>query len=211
MKTRAKWVGLVALFLIGCAESEQSGDVIPVAPGQDDAMREADENPLPSFDAIAKDSRLIGGATDNTVTGQREFGGELRMTIPDNWEEVERTPIQRTVLLALFRIPGTTIEISVSSAGGGIDSNFERWRGQFLNGDQKETAIDFSDSVARLLSLTGGFRPGFGREDKESWMMLGAALPKQPNDYYIKLTGQQDEVLEVKDRFEEVIGSASFF
>ncbi len=209
----ARWICvLLPLVAVGCSDVDDEGSVIPVAPGHNEALREADKDPLPSFDPMPKDSNLISGeSTAPLEAGVREFGDELRIAIPGNWEEVERTPIQRSVLLAKFRIPDTTVEITISTARGGIDLNFDRWRGQFMDGTEDEDNISFSDSNARLITLTGGFRPGFGRKDESGWMMLGAGLPRRPEDYYIKLTGLQEDVLNVKDEFRKTIKSASFF
>lgn len=199
-------VALAAITLVGCGDADDGGEVIPVSPGHYDDIQAAEDNALPSFSHTTK----IEGLSDESNSA-REFGGRLRIQLPSDWVEVERTPIQRTVLLAKYEITGTKIEVRVSNTGGGIDGNFDRWKGQFTGGSSSEESVGYSDRDARVLMVTGDFHPGFGRPDEPDSMLLGAALSSSPDDYYIKLTGPRAEVAKVVDQFKATIKTASFF
>jgi len=191
------------LSIAGCSDSDDLGQEIPVSPGHYDGL---ETNTLPSLNP----SEGMEGLVSESAAA-REFGGQLRIQIPSDWIEVERTPIQRTVLLAKFTIPDTRIEIRISNTGGGIDGNFARWRGQFAGGESHEESVPYADRDARLLILTGDFDPGFGNPVEPDAMLLGAALSTSPDAYYIKLTGPRDEVVKVVDQFKAAIRTASFF
>lgn len=197
---------LLALATAGCSDSDNLGAEIPVAPGHYDDVQAVQQNALPSFGQSEQTEGL-----PEEADGFREFGGRLRIQIPGDWTETERTPIQRTVLLAKFEITGTKIEVRISNTGGGIDGNFERWKGQFPGGQSSEEKVPFADQDARVLTVSGDFQPGFGRSEEPNSMLLGAALPSSPDDFYIKLTGPRDEVVKVIDQFKATVRTASFF
>ena len=120
--------------------------------------------------------------------------------------------MQRSVLLAKYTVPGRhpDIEVTISSAAGGLSANLDRWRGQFSGADASERKVEFADATAVILRLRGDYHPGFGRPDRQDWIMLGAALPAPDHDFYIKLTGPADAVRQVEDEFRGVVSSARF-
>ncbi len=194
------------LGIAGCADSDELGQAIPVSPGRYDGVEANGGNTLPSLNPSTGMKGFV-----NESAAAREFGGQLRIQIPTDWVEVERTPIQRSVLLAKFKIPNTKIEIRISNTGGGVDGNFSRWRGQFTGGVSNEESVPYADRDARLLILNGDFNPGFGNPVEPDAMLLGVALSTSPDDYYIKLTGPRDEVVKVVDEFKATVRTASFF
>lgn len=183
----------------GCVE-EPVGEEIPT--------RASELGAAPS-EALPSSKSDLEVAKDQQPAATREFGGKLRLTIPNSWTAVEMTAMQRSVLLEKYTMDGE-IEITISSARGGINANFSRWEGQFAAREKDEDSVDFGSATARLLTLTGDFSPGFGRLDRMGWSMLGAAFPAAPEDFYVKLTGPADRVQEVESEFRKVIRTAEF-
>lgn len=189
----------ISLCLPGCAD-EPEGEEIPT---------QTAELGTQSTDALNAETSSGGlDLPDSSKDGTREFE-KLRLTIPASWKEAEMTAMQRSVLMAKYTMDGD-VEITVSSANGGIDANFSRWNGQFSGDDKDEDSIDFGSATARLLIRTGDFSPGFGRPDRQNWTLLGAAFPDAPTDFYVKLTGPADRVKEIETEFRNVIKTAEF-
>ena len=188
------------LCVLGGCDAPPQGEEIPTRPAE-----------LGTQSTDALDSEIMTGGLDLPElkdTATREFE-KLRLTIPESWTEAEMTAMQRSVLMAKYTMDGD-VEITVSSAKGGIDANFARWDGQFSNSEKDEDNVDFGSSTSRLLIVTGNFSPGFGRPDRTNWSLLGAAFPAKPFDYYVKLTGPADRVKEVEAEFRSVIRTAEF-
>ncbi len=190
----------LVVCVAGCAP-EPLGEDIPNQPAD---MIDSSDGLLPS-ESKTGGLELAEPREDST----REFGGKLRLTIPGSWTESEMTAMQRSVLLAKYTMDGD-VEITVSSARGGIDANFRRWDGQFVKKEKDEDNIDFGSATARVLTLSGDFSPGFGRPDRTNWSMLGAAFPAVPDDFYVKLTGPADRVKAVESEFRELVKTAEF-
>lgn len=187
---------LVMACVAGCEQGAESEPEVPVAPADSSAKAAASD---------PKSGSAAGGAT----AAPRKFG-EFQLRVPEDWVEAELTGMQRSVLLAKFKVPSADpdIEATISEAGGGIDANFQRWRGQFSGGDASEDTVDFLNGTARMLQLTGNFRPGFGKPDRTDWMMIGVAMPGRENELYIKLTGPMAKVLDIEEQLRAMVQSA---
>lgn len=105
--------GLMTAILAGC------GDGGPVV-----------DPPVP----VAKSAQATGQGGDvsgevSTEPQERRFGG-IRLTVPAGWEEV---PLKSDMLLAEYKLEGDAGpgRLTLSTAGGGVEANISRWRGQF--------------------------------------------------------------------------------
>lgn len=189
---------LLAVGLVGCDDVPESV-VVPVQ------HLDAESNVTP------KDEPDDANLDDGAAGGIDQFD-ELSLRFPAGWKAGKMSPMRKSVLLGLYEVPGVhkDIELTISRARGGIDANFDRWKGQFTGGaTPEEQTIDGVGVAARVLQLNGNFAPGMGRPPRESWMMLGAAIPGPTDDFYIKLTGPVDSVTKVRKDFEEILSSAS--
>jgi hypothetical protein len=207
-------VAALFVFFAGCQDAIEDGQEIPVEVARGDRgadwmpeKRDTKKDPLPSNSDTA--GFVVPESEEDEV---RLFDGELSLKIPAIWIEAELTAMQRSVLLAKFQVPelDPRIEVTISSAGGGIDANFRRWHGQFAGGTKDEETIDFGQSTARVLSLTGDFTPGFGKPNGSDFALMGAAFPASNRDFYLKLTGPADKVKEMENEFRDLVRSATF-
>jgi hypothetical protein len=176
----------------------------------------------PAKDGIPAHATPINGgaaATPKVVkTGpfDKSFEG-IHFSIPDGWDEVENpTP---DFIDARFQIPTShgPVKLTFSSNPGGVDVNIKRWIGQFqLPPDKQPTVGDLKvDGVsARWVDLrgefTGGGMGGVPVSSGPVERMLGVAIPLGARDFYLKLTGTDAAVSEVRDAFREFVRSARF-
>ncbi|QDT97901.1 hypothetical protein [Gimesia aquarii] len=190
----------VILFFYGChSDSSESNSDLPVPEAEPLHL----EQPKPS---MAK----------TQVAGKKEYDG-IQFHIPEGWEEVPLSPAQQGLISASFRIPkaGDKVKLTLSSVGGGIDANLQRWRGQFQlppgeTPTQETIRVDNTDVI--WLDLRGTYDSGIGVESSsESGMrMIGVAIPRSPRDFYLKLTGPRDQLMKVEKEFRDFVKSARF-
>lgn len=160
-------------------------------------------------------------AEDNVVIDLAE--GALKMTVPASWKVMQ--PRSR-IIEHEFQAPkeGDVVSrITVMAAGGSIDSNVERWFGQFSQpdgkatkdvakvekkkvGDYEVTIVDISGTMSE--SMGGGpFAPG-KTVKREGYRMLGAIIDtKDKGLQFIKLTGAEELVEQQKKDFNDFVES----
>jgi hypothetical protein len=194
--------------------------------GEDESAARHD----PPVQAVTADSATKKGAPDSSTpmkgggsgtakvlkTGpfDKDFNG-IHFSIPAGWEEVENpTP---DFVDARFQIPTPhgPVKLTFSSNAGGIDVNIKRWIGQFqLSGDKSPTVGDLKvDGVtANWVDLRGEFTGGgMGAVPVSSGpveRMLGVAIPLGARDFYLKLTGTDAAVTDIRDAFREFVRGA---
>ena len=103
--------------------------------------------------------------------------------------------------------------MTLSSAGGGVEANLERWQGQFQPGPNdaspERTTVTVDGVEATIIELHGTFTDGFrGGEPQASWAMLGAIIPTGPANFFLKLTGPQATISDHRDEFRAMVTSA---
>lgn len=148
---------------------------------------------------------------DATGAREKRFEG-LTLTIPADW--TEQAPASEFIQAEYTLTgPGGPARLTMSSAGGGLEANLERWRGQFTRGPndpppQQET-IPVGGADAVLIELVGTFRDGLGGGgEKPNWCMLGAIIPTGPANFFIKLTGPRETVVEHRNAIRQLVTSA---
>ncbi len=149
-------------------------------------------------------------------SGFKEYD-RIRFKIPEGWQEVPLSSAQQGMITASFKIPqaGDAVKLTLSSVGGGIDANLQRWRGQFQlpSGEtpiQETIRVDNVDAI--WLDLRGTFASGTAANSsaQSGMRMIGVAIPRVPRDFYLKLTGPRDQLVKVKEEFRNFVKSARF-
>ena len=195
MKSQFVWL-LCGLALLGC-----SGEPKPAA-----------EIPVP----VAK-AETPEPVTETTADGEKSEPyeasvGGFNFRVPADWKE---QPPKSQFVLGEFSIPGEggPARLTISSAGGGIEANIERWRGQFTReaGDPepRETEILFGLQKGTLVELAGTYTDMFsGGKPNQVWRMLGVAVPMGPTNVFVKMTGPAATVVQRRDEFVKFVESA---
>jgi hypothetical protein len=175
---------------------------------------EAPATPVPVAPAIESSGTTSTAGEAGTVLAEakeRVFEG-ITVTVPAGWEE--RTPASEFIQ-AEYRLtgPGGPARLTMSSAGGGMDANIDRWRGQFTRGPDdpapQEETITIGGEPARLIELHGTFRDGFGGgAPQPKSTMLGAVIPTGPANFFVKLTGPRETVAEHREAFRTLVTTA---
>ena len=193
LKRHAAWL-VCGLFLLGCGEGPKPAGDIPVAKAP--ALEVSKDSKPRSADSKPRDVTIAG----------------VKYSVPADWEE---QPRKSDFVLGEFSIPGEggAARLTLSSAGGGIEANVERWRGQFNRGpndpDAKESEITFDGKPGTLVELAGTYSDMFGGgAPSKGWRMLGVAVPLGATNYFVKLTGPTTTVTPRRDEFLKFIESA---
>lgn len=184
----------------GCGSeqlAEEEDPPVPMAPARVDSTFDTTKTVPPS-----------GGAT--------EIDG-IQFQVPSGWEQVALSPAQQGMISASFRIPdaGKDVKLTLSSVGGGIQANLQRWKGQFQlkpgeSPVEKTIRVDGVDAV--WLDLRGTFDSGptIDSQVDSGMRMIGVAIPRSPRDFYLKLTGPREQILNIETEFQDFVKSARF-
>ena len=169
--------------------------------------------------AHAPSAREAAGDQKTLRTGpfEKSFEG-IRFSVPAGWREVELSPAQQGFIDARFQIPTPHGEVTLtcSSNSGGIPTNIQRWVGQFhapagaagAAGKRPVIELDIAGKKASWVDLKGEFEAGpmAGAGSPASGpieRMLGVAIPLGPRDFYLKLTGSDAAISDVRDAFRQ--------
>jgi hypothetical protein len=140
----------------------------------------------------------------------------IQFTAPAGWKQVDIPPEKRNFIDGQLSIPvdGETLTLTLSSIGGGIDANVERWKTQFEPGpDAKPVVepIDVGNRKGTWVDLQGTFQGSMGAGGPQSgWRMLGVCIPDEPRDFYLKLTGPAATVEKVRQPLRDFVATARF-
>jgi hypothetical protein len=171
----------------------------------------AAEAPVPVAPSISA-ATASGGSQVLAEPTEKQFPG-IRLTIPAGWEE---RPLTSEFIQAEYSVAGDdgAARVTLSSAGGGVDANLERWQSQFQRGPddpepvRTDLRVDGVDAV--ILELHGTFRDGFGGGGpRQNWTMLGAVIPTGPANFFLKMTGPKTTVAAAREQFIKLVESAS--
>jgi hypothetical protein len=188
-------ITVVCLCAVGCGESYR--------PEQRDA-------PASSTPSVSEDGSRSAATADAATGGVLEIDG-LRLTAPDAWVRQEPRSEFVTAEFSLPRAEGdeTDGRLTVSKAGGGVDANLERWRGQFEGNLTRDVAEDLQvagltvkllDCAGTFNDQPGPFAPGVQRE---GYRMIGAVIPTEGQLTFVKAYGPEKTM----EKYEQSIRS----
>lgn len=188
--------GLLGLaILMGCSQPSRTIDA-PVKPAK----------------ALVSEGIRPSGSTSEKSETKESLVGGFTFIVPGDWEE---QPLKSEFTLAEYSLPGTagSGRLTISSAGGSISENIERWKAQFNRGsddeEARESPIKFDGRLGTLVELHGTFTDMFSaREAKKNSRMLGAAIRLDETNFFIKLTGPAATITERRDEFIKFVETA---
>jgi hypothetical protein len=143
------------------------------------------------------------------------LGDRLAMSAPDSW--IAKPP-GNPMILQEFAVPAAKGDprdgrVTVSSAGGTVAANIDRWAGQFGQPDGAKTAdkmkvqkktvagqeVDLVDISGTYQESAGMMQPPVPRPD---YRMLAAILPGDGPSFFIKFYGPKKTVGEHEKEFQ---------
>jgi hypothetical protein len=157
-----------------------------------------------------------GGGAEATMENNGKLDLEtLHWTVPKTW--TRRSP-RSGFILAEYGLPKAEGDkddgrLTVSSAGGSIDDNVTRWRGQFGEKPDKEAkeAVDAGGVKVTLVDFSGTFHDSRGpmapTVERPDYRMLGAIFEMGGQLYFIKAYGPSKTVAARADEIRSFIRS----
>jgi hypothetical protein len=205
--TTGRW-GLAAtlLFACGCDSGDASHGVAPPVPA---VAPPSNRETAASAHPVAADPKAL-----RTGPFEKSLDG-IRLSVPTGWKEVELSPAQQGFIDARFQIstPHGDVTLTCSSNAGGIETNVRRWVGQFHAPAGKQPVIsdlDVAGKKATWVDLQGEFDAGPMNAPAPKAgsappidRMLGVAIPLAARDFYLKLTGSDAAVSDVREAFRQ--------
>ena len=188
---------VVGLVVLGCTEQPKPAPEVPVP--------------------VAKgfDVEIVPGASPSLSAKTEPYEatvGGFKFTVPADWQE---QPPKSQFVLGEFSLTGEggPARLTLSSAGGGLEANIERWQGQFSRGpndpEPRQSEITFDGQKGTLVELSGTYTDMLSAGNPgKNWRMLGVAIPLGPTNFFVKLTGPQATVTAQKDAFVKFVESA---
>lgn len=207
---RQGWLvsGCAALLVLGCE---------PSSPPQ------ASREPARSSPRVAIPNRLPAGHPpigEDEAPVPQDLGHTVRLdsitlTAPDAWT---RKPVRSSFIQAEFALPradGDSADgrLTVSTAGGSVEANIERWKGQFSGGPEaaKPESLDVAGLQVTLVDLSGDFndQPGpFAPAVKRSgYRMIAAIIPIDGQLHFVKAVGPQKTMAARADEIKAFVRS----
>ena len=203
---RAAVLAIILVLVHGCGSEDPSRTT---APPIEAVSRPS--NPPSGGPHASNDEKIL-----HTGPFEKSFDG-IRFSVPAGWKEVELSPAQQGFIDARFQIPTPhgDVTLTCSSNAGGIDTNIQRWIGQFHSREGKPPSIESLDVRGRKatwVDLRGEFDAGpmgaMNRSTTPIERMLGVAIPLGARDFYLKLTGSDAAVSDIRAAFREFIREA---
>jgi hypothetical protein len=158
----------------------------------------------------------VASANAAATSQQLKFDG-IEFTAPADWNQVSIPPEKKGFIDAQLMIPagGDELALTLSSIGGGIDANVERWKTQFeMDGGSKPIIepIDIGGRKGTWVDLAGTFQSSIGGKPgpHPNSRMLGVGIPAEPRDFYLKVTGPAEAVEKVREPLREFVATARF-
>jgi hypothetical protein len=161
----------------------------------------------------------VGNAPDDNHglgAGHDDHGALAATTItwkvPSRWKEMPNTSSMR---IATYRVPraagdNADADVSVMQAGGSVDSNVERWVGQFgpeAKAKSKTSKKKIGNFDVTVVEAEGTYGGGMGGKAEENAGLLGAIVETPDMPHFFKITGPKKTVQSARAELDELLAS----
>jgi hypothetical protein len=150
----------------------------------------------------------------------------LAWTAPDTWQSGSERPMRAaTYMISPVEGDPEAGEVAVfyfgASQGGDVQSNVDRWIGQFEQPDgsdsksvAKSGSLEVNGLKVTTVEVSGTYTAGMGpmsgvKSNKENFRMLGAIVEGPEGAVFFKFTGPQKTVESARSDFDKLIKSVS--
>jgi hypothetical protein len=181
-------ISLACLVFYGCGKAYR-----PPERGDSEAEAQKDASAAGKTAAAASDGPDAAATAENVEVR----AGVIRLTAPASW--VRGAP-RSGFVAAEFQLPRAEGDerdgrLTVSVAGGSVQANVDRWRGQFGGSPEKEAQTEESIAgvTVTVVDYTGSFNDQMGPMapgvQREGYRMMGAVVPVGGQLHFIKAYG----------------------
>lgn len=139
---------------------------------------------------------------------------DLEIEAPKGWRVVQPTSRMIQAEFALPKADGDDQDgrLTIMMAGGTIDANVQRWRGQFEDLDAKPVEeIDVSGTKVTLVDFSGTYNEMRGMmgpvTKRPGYRMLAAIIPKPGGLLFVKGYGPKNTMAKNADAFRAFVES----
>lgn len=211
----------LALFLTACDESVrvQRRQIVEQDSGKPAAAEKASDaaeaaHGMKSPHGTMSPHGAMAAASEPSDEGPEVSLDSCRLTGPKSW--VRKQPAVRGFVLAEFALPKAEGDdadgrLTVSTAGGSIESNIDRWRSQFGDKPEKENKdkLDVGGTAVTIVDFTGTYRDQRGMmgptTDRPNYRMLGAIFVAGGQTHFVKAYGPAKTMAAHADEFRDFL------
>jgi hypothetical protein len=152
-------------------------------------------------DVSTRETNSPKGELRNLSPDQVELDS-IRLTAPAQWRKTEPGT---TFVAAEFVLPRAEADnedgrLTISTAGGSLETNIDRWKGQFDPQPQQASleVVDVADVKITIVDLSGDFNDQRGpfapAVKRPNYRMIAAVIPLEGQFSFIKATGPQKTI-----------------
>ena len=161
-----------------------------------------------------------GGAESAAGQSFDDSGGPVKLaaivlTSPAGWQ---RKPPSSSFVAAEFALAhaegdDSDARLTVSTAGGSVEANVDRWKAQFdpLTEEKPVETVDVAGMSVTIVDLSGDFNDARGPfappVQRSGYRMIAAIVPVEGQLYFVKASGPQKTMAEHADAIHEFIRS----
>lgn len=162
------------------------------------------------LDGVPSDGNLYVRALEDVeamarMRGEQPEMPEIKFTLPEGWKETP--PGQFQISRFVVGDGKEPVEISISSAGGDMSANINRWRAQVGLEPIDAPAIATALFATEVFDLKAQQIEIIGPPGEKQQAILGVIAPSGRTNWFIKLKGPVKPALEQKKKFEEFVKS----
>lgn len=196
---KVTWLAL-GLCVAACTSSPEGGG--------------APQTSKPAPTSAASGTATSGAASPKPApTG----AGEIGWDVPKAWSVAENPSSMRIATYKIPKIEGDSedAELAVSRAGGSLDANLDRWKGQFdpaKPDSTKRFERDIAGLKVTIFEIAGTYK-GMGAMGggpggpKTDYAMLAAIVEGAGTPWFFKMTGPEKTVKAARPDFESLVNS----
>ena len=217
--------GLISLCVVlwaGCGDSPQPvRREIAAAPADADPHGSMPSNPHGSMPSSPHGSMPIsphgtmGGAAQAQLDSPIVRLGAMALTAPESWQRLRP---ESGFTLAEFKLPRAEGDdadgrLTITSVGGSVEANLERWRGQFGGKPDQESReqIEIAGIQFATISLLGTFNAQHGGTGQTgqvpSYQMLAAIFDIQGHQHIVKCYGPKQTMAKHAEAYDAFLKS----
>lgn len=226
---RHAWT-LALAAVVGCEAEAPSTPMAAKPSASEPASAASAETPAtekPANEKPAADSPTANPAGDTKVDGEKagdeKAGGEklaidnVSFTVPEGWVAKPIPPggfIDAEFVLPKADGDDADGRLTLSRAGGAIEANIDRWRGQFGGKPEKDEVktLDVAGLKVTWVDLSGEFNDSRGpmapAKIKAGYRMLAAIIPAGDFSVFVKATGPQKTLEAQAEKLKTFVQSA---
>ena len=162
---------------------------------------------------------MAGGGADKVIENDGKLDIDtVHFTVPKAWIRKAPKPSSMVPILAEYGIPKAEGDkadgrLTVTRAGGSLESNIDRWKGQFGTDKANQETIDAGGIKITLVDLAGTFNDSMGpfapAVERPDYRMQGAVfqLPDDTMLTFVKCYGPKKTITAHADEFKEFLKS----